>query len=87
MVLADSAQAIHYLPHTIKFELEPDYKSIPDEELIADLRRVASDLEKNSLSQREYKKHGKFVIAVFWSRFGSWINSLARGFTSLWGMA
>lgn len=36
-----------------KFELEPYYKNILDEELIADLKRVASELKTDSLTQKK----------------------------------
>ncbi|HHT9113569.1 MAG: HNH endonuclease [Planctomycetes bacterium] len=62
----------------IKFELEPYKKNIDDEELIADLRHVASELKTDSLTQQEYKKHGKFGVSIFYNRFGSWSNALAK---------
>lgn len=62
----------------MKFELEPDNKNIADEEFIADLRRVAFELSRDSLIQREYKKHGKYGDSIFWYRFGGWSKDLAK---------
>ncbi|MCR4321995.1 MAG: HNH endonuclease [Candidatus Brocadiaceae bacterium] len=62
----------------IKFELEPDIKNITDDQLIADLIQVASQLKSNSLTQKEYKKYGKFGDSIFWHRFGSWSKALAK---------
>jgi len=62
----------------IKFELDKFGRHIANEELIADLRQVASDLKIDSLTQKEYKNHGKFGVTIFWSRFGSWSNALAK---------
>jgi len=62
----------------IIFELEPDKKNISDEELITDLKQIASQLKTDSLTQREYKNHGKFGVSIFWYRFGSWSRALAK---------
>lgn len=62
----------------IKFELEPDIKNVTDEQLIADLIQVASQLKTDSLTQKEYKKHGKFGVTIFWYRFDGWSKSLAK---------
>lgn len=62
----------------IKFELDKFNRHIADEELIADLRHVASKLKTDSLTQREYKKYGKFGVTIFYNRFGSWSNALAK---------
>ena len=62
----------------IKFELDKFNRHIADEELIADLSHVASELKTDSLTKREYKKHGKFGVTIFDSRFGSWSNALVK---------
>jgi len=62
----------------IKFELDKFNRDIAYEELIADLRSVVSELKTDSLTKREYKKHGKFGVTIFDSRFGSWSNALAK---------
>jgi len=62
----------------IKFELDKYNRHVPDEELIEDLSYVASELKSDSLTQQEYKKHGKFGVTIFYNRFGSWSTALAK---------
>jgi len=62
----------------IRFELDKYNRHVPDKELIADLRYVASELKSDSLTQQEYKKHGKFGVTIFYNRFGSWSNALEK---------
>lgn len=62
----------------MKFELDKFGRHIKNEELIADLKKVASDFNLSSLTQKEYKNNGKFGVAIFFTRFGSWGNALAK---------
>lgn len=62
----------------IKYELEPDIKNITNDQLIADLIQVASQLKTDSLTQKEYKKHGKYGATIFWYRFDGWSKALAK---------
>ena len=62
----------------IKFELERYKKNISDEELVADLKHVASELKTDSLTQEEYNKHGHFHPRSITRRFGSWLDALAK---------
>jgi hypothetical protein len=62
----------------IKFELDKYNRHVPNEELIADLKSVASELKSDSLTQREYKQNGKFGVTIFYTRFGSWSNALEK---------
>ncbi len=62
----------------IKFELKPDIKNITNDQLIADLVQVASQLKTNSLTREEYKKYGKFKVTIFWYRFDGWSNALTK---------
>jgi len=62
----------------MKYELEPDNRNCPDEELLADLCAVAQNLRKSSLTKEEYNQHGRFCAATMQKRFGSWSNALAR---------
>lgn len=62
----------------VKFELEPYHRNTPEKELIADLKRVASELKKDAISGSEYNKHGKFADQTLARRFGSWLNALAK---------
>ncbi len=60
----------------MRFELEPNNHGVDDKTLLEDLRRVAGELEKNSLSQVEYSNAGRFHSATVKSRFGSWNRAL-----------
>lgn len=46
------------------------------EELLADLRRVAADLRKDSVTIEEYRAHGRWSPNPFQLRFGSWFSAL-----------
>ena len=48
---------------------------VTNEQLISDLKQVASRLSKNYVSTNEYRKHGKHDVKVFYKRFGSWIKA------------
>jgi 5-methylcytosine-specific restriction endonuclease McrA len=50
-----------------------------DDEALADIQRVANKLNKESVSIREYKKHGNFYYSAIVKRFeNSWSNALSR---------
>jgi 5-methylcytosine-specific restriction endonuclease McrA len=60
----------------MKFELQPYHRGVSDEEVIADVKRVAAELQKTSLTYDEYKKRGKYSDTLFRRRFGSWRKAL-----------
>jgi len=60
-----------------KFVLE-EYSRFTDQDLIDDLLRVASELNKKSLSHFEYRDRGKYKAHNFVQRFGSWIKALEK---------
>lgn len=62
----------------MKFELEPYHRNVPDEELVADIRRVAKELGKRSVTIDEYNERGRFHSTTLARRFGSWFRSLER---------
>jgi hypothetical protein len=62
----------------MKFELEPYHRGITDEELICDLRLVASELKKSSVSRAEYDERGKYGTTTHLRRFGSWFKALEK---------
>jgi len=51
--------------------------NIPHDELIADLRRVATELKLETVSSSLYDSHGKFSIPTVSRAFGSWPQSLS----------
>jgi len=62
----------------MKFELEDYHRNIPDDELIADLKRVASMLKKDSVTIDEYNDHGKYHNTTLTRRYGSWFKVLGK---------
>ena len=56
----------------MKFELKDYHGNVSDGELIADLKRVALGLKKNSVTRAEYDNHGEFHSDTLRRRFGSW---------------
>ncbi|SHG56422.1 HNH endonuclease [Fibrobacter sp. UWH9] len=52
-----------------------DYKrNTPDEDLIADVKKVAIQLEKNTVTIAEYELYGTFHPSTLQRRFGSWFK-------------
>lgn len=60
----------------MKFQLTEPNKQYSNTELIEDIKRVATELGKISVSQREYSRSGNFSYQTFKKRFGSWKNAL-----------
>ncbi|MDP6923236.1 MAG: hypothetical protein R2568_09945 [Candidatus Scalindua sp.] len=59
----------------MKFELDEHKRNIPDENLIADLKKVARKLNQDKLTQNEYKANGgKYSSDTYYRRFGSWFK-------------
>ncbi len=56
----------------MKYELEPYHRDTSDEELLADLRRVAREIGKNRVTIDEYNEKGRFNAATLQRHFGSW---------------
>jgi hypothetical protein len=62
----------------MKYELEPYHRNAPDEELLADLRRVAKEFGKNRVTIDEYNERGHFHATTLTRRFGSWFVATDR---------
>jgi hypothetical protein len=62
----------------MKFELEPYHRNISEAEIINDIRNVAAQLKKPTITQAEYRKHGQFSPDIARRRFGSWSKALAE---------
>ena len=62
----------------MKFELNEYHRNISDEELVADVRRVAAKLGRDTLTAKEYAAHGKYSRGTMLRRFGPWRNVLER---------
>ena len=62
----------------MKFELQKFNFNVSSEELIADVRRVATELKQDALSVDAYDQYGKFNSSTLKRRFGgSWLKVLA----------
>jgi hypothetical protein len=59
----------------MKYQLEPYNRNIPEEELLADLRKVATELRKDRVTQDEYDERGAFSGNTLVRRFGSWFKA------------
>lgn len=62
----------------IKFELNEFHRNVSEDEMINDLKRVASKLRKNAVTASEYNKYGKFHPDTLRRRFGSWFKMLSK---------
>jgi hypothetical protein len=60
----------------MKFELEPYHRNVPDEVLLQDLVRVATELGKEKVTIDEYNEKGKYHNTTLTRRFGSWFKAL-----------
>lgn len=62
----------------MKYQLEPYNRDVPDEDLLADLRRVAKESGKNRVTIDEYNERGRFHATTLQRRFGSWFVATDR---------
>jgi Homing endonuclease associated repeat/HNH endonuclease len=62
----------------MKFELESYSRNVPDDELLDDLKAVASDLGKSMVTIDEYNERGKFHATTITRRFRSWFTALDK---------
>jgi hypothetical protein len=60
-----------------KFDLEPWNRGVSDEDLLADLKRVARDLGHESITYAEYDAFGRCCSRTVEVRFGGWNKALA----------
>jgi hypothetical protein len=60
------------------FELETYHRNVSESELIADLRRVASELRKGSVTRAEQDERGNIHSSTIVRRFGSWPAAIER---------
>ena len=62
----------------MKFELDQYHRDITDTELLADLQRVASELNKTAITRADNDECGKYGTTTYIRRFGSWFNALEK---------
>lgn len=56
----------------MRFELSHDRRDISDDDLLSDLRRVASEQSEPQVKQRTYRDRGRYGVTTVIRRFGSW---------------
>lgn len=62
----------------MKFELKEYNINIPDSELIADVISVSKITGKDTVTQADYSKHGKYYFGTLQRRFKSWFTVLEK---------
>jgi len=60
------------------FKIKLHLTKVSDNELLEDLTRVASLLQKSTLSISDYEKHGQYSYDSYRNHFGTWKNALSR---------
>lgn len=60
----------------MEFVLNEYHRNVSDEELLEDMKRVAKQLNKETISRDDYKKHGKYSYSTFQKRFGGWNKAI-----------
>ncbi len=61
-----------------KFQLNEFHRNTSEEEMLADVRRVAVKLNKDSVTYDEYGEHGKYHQTTLTRKLGSWFNILKK---------
>jgi hypothetical protein len=61
-----------------RFELTPHHRNVSDEELLEDLKRVASELGRSTVTIDQYNERGAFHSTSLARRFGTWLKALDR---------
>ena len=62
----------------MKFELDEHHRDIADDELIADLQRVAAGLNKATVTRSEQDERGRFNSCTYVRRFRGWFNAIEK---------
>ena len=60
----------------MKFELRKTARGLSDEDLLADMRLVAQNLGRNTVTLAEYTHNGRGHCSTIQRRFGSWFKAL-----------
>jgi hypothetical protein len=62
----------------MKFELKDYHQNITDEELLADLKQVAKQLDQNFVTAIQQNRFGKYNSSTIQRRFGTWLKAIAK---------
>jgi 5-methylcytosine-specific restriction endonuclease McrA len=60
----------------MRFELEDHHRNVPDDELLAELKRVARSFSKGTVTIDQFNDQAKFHSSTLARRFGSWFKAL-----------
>ena len=60
----------------MEFILNEYHRNVPDEELLADIKKVVETLKTDTLMASEYKKQGNYSLNTIRRHFGSWDKAL-----------
>lgn len=60
------------------FEIRLRRTNIPDDELLADLKRTANSVGKDTITVEQYSQRGSFGTTTIEKRFGSWNGALQK---------
>lgn len=63
---------------SMRFELSHDRRNISDEDILADMRRVAALIGSDVLRERDYRDQAKYGVNTAIRRFGSWSAAIER---------
>src|SRR5690349_779014 len=67
----------------MKFELQLKTRNNSKEDLIADLQKVAKEIDQNSITAITYTEKGRYGVNTMLRRFGSWNKALDAAGLSL----
>jgi hypothetical protein len=59
-----------------EFRVRLRQRNVPEDELVADLRRVAAELSKDTVTANEYSEIGRFGVNTYLRRFKRWNAAL-----------
>ncbi len=59
----------------MEFKLNEYHRNVSDEELIQDIIRVASQLNSDNVTMKQYKEYGNYNCTTITNRFNGWINA------------
>ena len=62
----------------MKYELNTFHRNTPDQELLDDLKRIATKLGRDEITWREYEGQGNFAPITVTTRFGGWNKALEK---------
>jgi predicted restriction endonuclease len=60
----------------MRFELEPHHRNTSNDDLVADVKRVANEVGSTTVTIDQYNDHGRYHATTLTRRFGSWFKVL-----------